>query len=330
MRYGAIVVGAGSAGSVIAARLSENAQRSVLLLEAGPDYAGIESTPADVLEGRWNSMRPHDWRFRAHHSQVGRPHLMPRGRVVGGSSAVNTTIALRGVPEDYDDWAALGNLEWSWAKVLPYFRAMEHDVDFADDFHGQSGPIPVRRYSYERDELVNWQRAFVDACRNLGLPLAADNNDPSSTGCGPHPMNREGSLRISTAIAYLAPARDRPNLTVLSDTDVVRVLFDQGEARGVEVRTKGGATEHITAREVVLAAGAIHTPPILVRSGIGPRVVLDRLGIAVTKELAGVGEHLQDHPAIGPTLMPRDGVASWDQPVIQTTLRYTATGSSDP
>ncbi|MHB8685289.1 MAG: GMC family oxidoreductase, partial [Dehalococcoidia bacterium] len=154
-------------------------------------------------------------------------------------------------------------------------------------------------------------------------------NDPESTGYAPHPMNKRGALRISTAIAYLGPARGRPNLTVLAETDVVRVLFERGAATGIEARTKDGATARISAPHVVLAAGAIHTPPILVRSGIGPSDVLDRLGIAVTRVLTGVGAHMQDHPAIGPTLVPKEGVADWDQPVIQTTLRYTATGSSD-
>ena len=188
--------------------------------------------------------------------------------------------------------------------------------------------MPIRRHT--REELVPFQAACMDAFAACGYPDAVDHNDPDSTGYAPHPMNKRGTLRISTAIAYLAPARGRPNLTVLPDTDCVRVVFEAGTATGVEVRARDGRTQTITARQVVLAAGAIHTPPILVRSGIGPRDVLERLGIAETHVLEGVGQHMQDHPAIGPTLEPKDGVADFEQPVIQTTLRYTATGSSDP
>ena len=322
-----IVVGAGSGGSVVAARVSEDPRIKVLLIESGPDYPNLEALPEDLQNVNHGSFFDHDWKLGYQPSTTSRSGLpFARGRVTGGSSAVNTAIALRGVPADYDEWASLGNPEWSWDKVLPAFRKLETDLDFDGPYHGKTGPIPIRRHP--RDELVPYQAAYLDACRELGYPDCLDHNDPESTGAGSHPMNKRGRLRISTAIAYLAPARDRPNLRILPDTDVVRVVFKDGAACGVEVRTNGN-TETIAAPHVVLAAGAIHTPPILIRSGIGPREVLDRLGIGVTKELSGVGDHLQDHPAIGPTMIPKDGVADWDQPVIQTTLRYTATGSSD-
>jgi choline dehydrogenase len=301
----------------------------VLLLEAGPDYPNLEALPEDLQNANHGSFTAHDWKLTYTPSATSRPdQIFARGRVTGGSSAVNTAIALRGMPADYDEWASLGCPSWSWQKILPYFIRLETDLDFGDrPLHGNNGPLPIRRHP--REELVPYQAAFLDACAELGYPARADHNDPATTGAGPHPMNKRGTLRISTAIAYLQPARDRANLEIRGDTTVRRVTFKDGEATGVEVRTKDGATASITARQVVLASGAIHTPAVLVRSGIGPRDVLERLSIGVVCERAGVGQHLQDHPAIGPTLEPKEGIANFDQPVIQTTLYYTATGSSD-
>jgi choline dehydrogenase len=327
--YDLIVVGAGAGGAVVAARASEDPSIRVLLLEAGPDYANLEGLPEDLRNANHGSFFDHDWALRYTPSAQSRPDQpFPRGRVVGGSSAVNTCIALRGMPQDYDEWASLGCPRWSWDQVLPYFIRLENDLDFGEQpLHGNSGPLPIRRHP--RDELVPYQAAFLDACAELGYPARADHNDPATTGAGPHPMNKRGSLRISTAIAYLAPARSRANLTIRGDAPVRRIVCKDGAATAVEVVGRAGGVEAIGARQVVLAGGAIHTPAILVRSGIGPRDVLERLGIDVVCERAGVGQHLQDHPAIGPTLVPRPGVAGWDQPVIQTTLYYTATGSSD-
>jgi choline dehydrogenase len=177
---------------------------------------------------------------------------------------------------------------------------------------------------------VPYQAAFLDACGALGYPECPDHNDPDATGYAPHPMNKGPEhLRLSAAIAYLAPARSRSNLRIRGDATVRRVVVEDGRAVGVEALTSSRTWETITAREVVLACGAVHTPATLVRSGIGPRKVLDRLGVAVVQVSEGVGQNLMDHPAIGPTLVPKEGIAHWDQPVIQTTLRYTATGSDD-
>jgi choline dehydrogenase len=326
--YDVIVVGAGSGGSVVAARVSEDPRIRVLLIESGPDYPNIERLPEDLRNVNHASFTDHDWKLEYTPTATSRTLPFARGRVVGGSSAVNTAIALRGAREDYDEWAAVGNPLWSWERVLPAFIRLENDLDFrVAPYHGKTGPLPIRRHT--RDELVPFQAAFLDGCKELGYPECADHNDPDSTGYGPHPMNKTGSLRISAAMAYLAPARGRPNLTVLPDTDVRRVVFKDGAVCGVEVRTKG-AIQTISAPQVVLACGAIHTPAVLIRSGIGPWEVLDRLGVRVVSALDGVGRNLMDHPAIGPTLYPKEGVVGWEMPVIQTTLRYTAFSSAHP
>ncbi len=322
-----IVGGAGAAGAVIAARVTERSDREVLLLEAGRDYPDASALPSDLLDGTRNAMKSHDWGFTHRVNEQQRLTFpLPRGRVVGGSSAVNTCIALRGVPSDYDEWAGLGLPEWAWERCLPAFKRLENDLDVVNEWHSQSGPIPLRRHPPE--ELVPWQRAFMEAAASLGFPRCDDHNDPRAKGYGPHAMNKINGQRMSAARCYLTPAvRARPNLTIRASAPVRRVLIEDGRAVGVEVDGAGGV-EVIRAKAVVLSGGAIATPGILLRSGVGPRRVVESLGVALTRDLSAVGARLLDHPGAAFFLWPKRGVSHTTDPLIQTALRFRSEGSA--
>lgn len=324
--YDVIIVGAGSSGCVIANRLTEDPNRTVLLIEAGPDYPRLDETPDDLVNSHRNSMADHDWGHRYNPTE-NQDVAFPRGRVVGGSSSVNTTIALRGVPEDYDEWSDLGNTEWCWDKVLPAFNRLERDLDFGDaSYHGDAGPITIRRYPDE--EMLPQHLAFLDTARELGYPDCSDQNHPDEWGAGPQPMNKLGRLRVSCAVGYLAPARIRPNLTIMSQTLVHRLTFNGKRCTGVVAETADGELSNISATLVVLSGGALQTPTILMRSGIGKKAELAQHGIDVLAGEPGVGENLSDHPALSVVCQVKPGIRiDHDAPIIQTILRYTADGS---
>lgn len=323
--YDTIVVGAGSAGATMAARLTEDSDRRVLLLEAGPDYSSVDQIPNDLANGFEPSLEAHDWHLKAT-VVPGREVPYPRGKVTGGTSAVNSIIAIRGTPEDYNEWAALGNDRWSWAGCLPYFRKLEDDRDFDSEFHGEGGPIPVVRWHDE--ELIPLQSAWREACRTAGYPDCDDFNLPRAMGVGSWPMNREGRFRVSTAVGYLNPARERPNLVIQGDSPVLRVLFEGDRAVGVEVESNNGV-ERFRADEIVLATGTVHSPTVLLHSGVGPAAHLEEIGVTVVHDLPGVGEHLVDHAGVPIICIPRTGVGSDEDPYIQIGLRYTASGSEE-
>ncbi len=334
-RWDVVVVGAGAAGAVVAARASERPDLDVLLVEAGPDYADPAEVPDDLVDGHTNSLVDHDWGLDYRPVPEGRDVHFPRGRVAGGSTAVNTTIALRGIPADYDHWADLGNGEWAWNEVLPAFRRLERDLDFGDrSHHGDAGPITIRRWT--DDELVPTQAAFIQAALAHGHPECPDVNEPAidkpgGWGVGKMAMNKLGRVRISTSVGYLAPARIRDNLTIRADTTVNRVIIDGGRATGIEVIGDGGETELIRARLVVLSAGAVHTPGMLIRSGVGPSDELDRLGIDAVLERPGVGANLSDHPALLVAMTVRAPEHCGPElPLVQTITRYTTAGSDQP
>ena len=330
MKYDVVIVGGGSAGCTLAARLSEDPARSVLLLEAGPDYPDPEFLPLEIRTGSNNGASeidsPFNWSYQATGSVRGRNHMeVARGKVIGGSGSVNGQVFLRGLPEDYDSWAAAGNDEWSFINVLPFFRKLETDLDIRDDFHGGDGPIPVRRVA--RGQGLPVYEAFLQAALDAGFPYDEDMNNPDTTGAGAVPMNNPGNVRMSAALTYLNPARHRLNLTVKGGVTARQVLFEGNRAVGVEVES-GGETFNVEGSEIVLCAGGIASPQLLLLSGVGPANELRDLGIPVVRDLPGVGKNLRDHPMALVELAPNEGVElAENQPRIQTGLRYTAEGS---
>lgn len=312
----------------MAARLSEDPDRSILLLEAGPDYRTIEETPHDLLRTML-SLADHDWGWTARATPQ-REIAFTRGKVTGGCSAVNASIAMRGTHVDFDEWAALGNDEWSFAKVLPFYRKLEHDVDCSGDLHGKGGPIWI-----ERSKLSNWHpmvSAFYDSCRAMGFADSPDFNDPESTGVSPSARNVREGIRVSTAIGYLAPARNRLNLTIRSGCLANRVVIENGRAVGVEVET-GGETQQVYGKRITLSAGAFASPAILMRSGIGPRSELERHSIRVVVDAPGVGTNLIDHPRVPIMADLRREVVrrseSTEHSHPSVVLRYTGSGSKE-
>ncbi len=299
MQYDYLIVGAGSAGATLAGRLSEHASTQVMLIEAGPDHRSADApqamrspNPSVLINApeyerfRWDTLR-------ARRTRSQEPRLYWRGRGLGGSSTINGQIAIRGVPEDYDRWDAAGCSGWGFADVLPFFNRLETDLRYGSAaYHGDSGPIPIYRAPMSHWGAVDL--ALGEAAIDLGYPWAPDHNAPGALGVSPYAINSRNHRRVNTNDAYLDPHRGRNNLAILCDTQVDRVLFDHDRAVGVRCRTHG-TWRDVFANEIILAAGAIHSPPILMRSGVGPADHLSEMQIAVRAALP-VGDGFQDHP----------------------------------
>ena len=297
-----IIVGAGSAGCVLANRLSEDEGAAVLVIEAGGPELGVEaiSTPLRLLE-LWNT--EYDWAyFTAPQEHCdGRQIHWPRGRVVGGSSSINGMLYVRGHASDYDNWAYQGNPGWDYESVLPYFKKSEDFEGGENEFHGVGGPLRVT-IDYERHPTT---RRIVDACLEAGYPFNEDYNGADTEGVNFAQMNTKDGQRHSGAVAFLRPALERANLSLLTNARVRHLTFDGRRATGVTYVQDGEERTVTATREVILSAGTIESPRILMMSGIGERAHLEEHGIAIVHDLPGVGQNLHDH-SLAPVIFESD------------------------
>lgn len=332
-----IVVGGGSAGCVLASRLSEDATKRVLLVEAGPDHTNGEELPA-IADTRSRAIFKNElfWpNFMVQGngaSERAPERIVPflQAKLLGGGSSINGMHAQRGFPRDYAEWKDFGVTDWGWDDVLPYFVKLESDEDFNGPHHGKDGPISIRRV--ERKGWSTLSVAVEADQKSRGLAAQKDLNLEFGDGVGPVPLNISDTTRVSSARGYLRPeVRSRSNLEIWTETEVHRVAVEDGRAVGIDIMA-GTGTRRITAREVIVSCGAIHSPALLQRSGIGPAAALQALGIPVVADRPGVGKNLSNHPmfSISAHLRAKARCATTEGPPGKIVVRYSSNVASCP